>query len=124
MKWNRQMTKTFIISMILIMFGSTYLIIDYSSMPSKEDRRWNDEFRPITYRELGNPQKTLTIGLGDGFISNIESIFIHISLLFGAFRLVDFLFLFETKTEIDISKFKLKCRKIINKIRNKTNMEK
>lgn len=124
MKWNKRMTKTLCMSMILLMFGSTYLIIDYCSMPSKEDKRWDGEFKPVTYKEFGDSRKSFIIGLGDGFVSNIESIFIHISLLFGGFRLVDFLFLCVPKNNIDISRYKQKFRKIINRIKNNNTMEK
>lgn len=120
MNWSKQMTKTFFMSLLLLGFGTYYLIIDYSSMPSKEDDMWNGIFEPVTYREFNDPSKSMTISLGDGFISNIESIFIHISFLFGAFRLVDFLFMFKPKTEINLEKY----RKIINKIKNKYSMEK
>ena len=91
MKWKKQQSKSLLMAVILLAFGSIYLIIDYSSMPTKEERWWNNEFRPVTYKELGDSRKSLKISLGDGFISNIESIFIHLSLLFGGMRLVDFL---------------------------------
>lgn len=111
MKWNKKQSKTLFMAIILLAFGSMYLIIDYSSMPTKEEKYWNGIFEPVTYKQFSDSRKSLKISLGDGFISNIESIFIHLSLMFGAMRLVDFM-LSTKKDKKNINKMKDKYNKV------------
>ena len=120
MDWNSRTIRQFIIVCLLLGFGSTYLIIDYSSIPNEDSLMWMGEFKYITDRSYGDPQKAFKIGLGDGFISNIEMIFTHLALIFGCFELIDFAFCFEPKRNINIKSY---FRKIINRMKDNIDKE-
>ena len=105
MEWSKKAVRQFIIICVLFTFGSTYLIIDYYSLPNETSLMWEGEFKYVTDRTYSDPQKTFKIGLGDGFISNIEIIFIHLSLIFGCFECIDFVFCFEPKRKCDARKY-------------------
>lgn len=117
-EWSKQTTRYFITACILLGFGCTYLVIDYSSMPTKEQLRWEGTCPCETDRYLGDPSKAFNIGLGDGFISNIESIFVFLSMIFGIFIFSDFIFSFEPKNDSDVKPY---FRKIINTLKDKRN---
>ena len=119
MKWSKKATKQFIIVCVLLGFGSTYLILDYSSLPDTERLMWKGEFKKDVDRSYGDPQKAFTIGLGDGFISNIEMIFTHLALIFGCYECIDFMMCFEKKKTIDVKAY---FTKILN--RKKDNIDK
>lgn len=120
-EWSKQTTRYFIIGCILLGFGSTYLVIDYSSIPSKEELRWEGDCPCVTDRHFDDPSRSFEIGLGDGFISNIESIFIFLSMIFGVFQFADFIFSFEPKKDSDVKQY---FRKIINTWKNNKNRRK
>ena len=120
MKWSKKATKQFLIIIVLFGFGSTYLILDYCSIPSTESLMWDGGFNRVTDMSYGEPDKCFKIGLGDGFISNIEHIFIHLSLMFGCFECFDFVSCFEPKNDNDVKEY---FRKIINNWKNKRDKE-
>ncbi|GAG99558.1 unnamed protein product [marine sediment metagenome] len=115
-EWSKQSTTYFIIAFILLGFGSTYLVIDYCSIPTTEQLRWEGTCPCVTDRHFGDPSKAFKIGLGDGFISNIESIFIFLCIIIGIFNFGDFIFSFDPKKDNDV---KVYFRKIINSWKNK-----
>jgi len=119
MEWSNKATKQFIIVCVLLGFGSTYLILDYSSLPNTESLMWEGEFKYNIDMSYGDPQKAFIIGLGDGFISNIEMIFIHLSLIFGMYECFDFALCFEPKRTVDVKAY---ITKMLN--RKKDNIDK
>jgi len=90
--WNKQNIKIFAMGIILIGFGNIYLIVDYMNVPTREEKNWNGIFEPIETRYYQDPSRFWDIGLGDGFISNIEHYIIFCPLLLGSLRLVDWFF--------------------------------
>lgn len=116
MKWSKKSTRYFIISCVLLGFGCTYFVIDYSSIPTTEQLRWEGECSVCTDKQFDDPSRAYEIGLGDGFISNIESIFIFLSMMVGMFYFSDFIFSFQPKNDNDVKQY---FRKIINTWKNK-----
>lgn len=105
MNWSKKATRQFIIVFVLFGFGSTYLILDYMSIPSETNLMWKGDFKKDIDISFGNPERAFEIGIGDGFISNIEMIFIHMTLIFGCYNLLDFVFCFQDKKDIDKKTF-------------------
>ena len=102
MNWSKKTTRQFIIIFLLFGFGSTYLILDYCSIPKESELMWEGEFKRDVDVSFGNPERAWEINLGNGFISNIEMIFIHLSLIFGCYEMLDFVMDFQVKKEIDL----------------------
>lgn len=119
MSWSNIAIRQFVIVCILLSFGSTYLILDYCSLPNETSLMWEGEFKYATDRSFGESDKAFKIGLGDGFISNIEMIFIHLSLIFGMYECFDFALCFEKKKTVDVKAY---ITKILN--RKKDNIDK
>lgn len=119
MEWSNKAVRQFIILCLLLGFGSTYLILDYSSLPNTESLMWEGEFKKDVDYSFGEPDKSFKIGLGDGFISNIEMIFIHLSLIFGMYECIDFAMCFEKKKTVDVKAY---ITKMLN--RKKDNIDK
>lgn len=116
MEWSKKAIRQFIIVCVLLGFGSTYLILDYCSIPNETSLMWEGEFKYETGKSYVTPSFVFKIGLGDGFISNIEMIFIHLSLIFGCFEMFDFVLCFIPKNKIDLRKLYKEW-----KIKNKEN---
>ena len=121
MTWNSRTIRQFIIVCVLLGFGSTYLILDYCSLPNETQLMWEGEFKRDVDRSYGDPSMAFKIGLGDGFISNIEMIFTHMLLIIGCFESVEFALCFEPKRTVDVKAYFLKT--VINKFRFRKSLE-
>jgi len=75
-------TKIFVLATSLLCFGTFYLMFDYMNIPHAG--------RDYIYGtpRIDNPNYVLTFSLGDGHTSNLENIFIYISLMWGSFLIL------------------------------------
>jgi len=77
----------FLCIILLFGFGSYYLMMDWKSVPSIEEHPdWMPGARAEWFYEPGREWELV---LGNGFMSNIENIVVHLCLFFGFMRFVD-----------------------------------
>lgn len=102
--WDNQKTKKFALIFILFFVGTTYLVIDYMSLPNEENLRWDGEFKYITDKHFNDNSRNLEIKLGNGFMSNIEIIICNLCLMFGFLEMIEFILMFYPKGHFKLSK--------------------
>lgn len=80
--------KKFAIVVVLMGFGTYYLMFSYLSLP---DLRHDPDYY-MGKQIFPDPDKYFTFNPFDDHISNIENIMIHLCLFFGAINLFDIVF--------------------------------
>lgn len=86
--------KVFLTMFICFSVGVFFVMFDLASVPVKnrDYYREHPDFR-VTDREF--PSSSWFVRIGDGIVTALENIIMTVSLLFGALRTVDLLFLWD-----------------------------